>query len=286
MSKTTAAVGVLGKEAVPVNDTCPSARYLTSCFPARYSRRRQGRQKHLSWDATVPFKYSKGQNFLCVFLSLLPFNIDCSFLSHIGHANTLASKCLLYSHVFIPSLWPQNFRLLVVETTCVSDCDCLISSSSCGGEFSETSGLLVLVGFTKMMYGLCVCRRVYTYVLIYVCFRRGPPVQNHPKLLTSKNQHVIDGFPQGLEGLGSGGPWQWGWTHAAGFYITTSVCLKGKPTNLRQALALSKLLYKPMPSRDNCAQMSWKHDRDIYLFTSSLYLDSRDFLASHNHISI
>lgn len=163
---------------------------------------------------------------------------------------------------------------------------CSFFSSSYGGEFSESSGLLVLVGFIKMMYGIFVCRRVYTYVLIYVCFRRGPPVQNHPKMLTSQNQHVIDGFLKGLEGMRSGGPWLQGWTHAAGFCITASVCLKVKPTNLRWAPALSNLLYKPIPSRDNCAQMSWKHDSDIYLFTSSLYLDFRDFLASHNHISI
>lgn len=114
VSKTTAAVGVLGKEAVPVNDTFPSAWYPTSCFPAKYSSRRQGRQKHLSWDATVPFKSSKSQNFLYAFSSLLLFNTEYSFFNHISHANTLASKYLLYSHVFMPSLWLVSLTLFIL----------------------------------------------------------------------------------------------------------------------------------------------------------------------------
>lgn len=123
-SKTTAAVGVLGKEAVPVNDTFPSAWYPTSCFPARYSSRKQGRQKHLSWDATVPFKSSKGQNLLYI------FHPYCLLTLTVPSLATLTMQTPLFPYAGFIAMFlchpyePQNFRLLVVEVSCVSDTVC------------------------------------------------------------------------------------------------------------------------------------------------------------------
>lgn len=108
VSKTTAAVGVLGKEAVPVNDTFPSAWYPTSCFPAGYSSRRQGRQKHLAWDATV-------SNLLKARISFMFFYPCCHLTWTVPSLATLAMQTPLFPNACFTAMFlchPYDHKIL------------------------------------------------------------------------------------------------------------------------------------------------------------------------------